>query len=380
MGLEFIDDLDTSVKQALCLLIISISSLFEVASTMVLAYPEHLAKTKGYEQSPGRQKLLGVLNLALMLTAIGINIFGCYFGSVSLSVPVATGSKLLWNMIALGVVLKMTNFTKEARVGTFILVLTCLSIPGVGPSDDATLDILDAMAQPAAIAWLSFLTAGTLACCVGMVIIKTKPGKLPPLAVYAVLVTGQVTSAVIGTSAGKMTALLSGYQLVLALVANTVVGVVNIVSNILAATETDQALFIPLQTISILVINCITGLIVWQEYNTIQVPSSYGLTYLLMFEGVYIMSSLDALVVVRAYRNAWLFQSRSVEIRAGGQKLSRSATLGVMFAKGGGSDGPRSLMKGVTLPQKKLKLVVEDTTPMRNADSVAPPPKAAEAP
>ena len=83
-------------------------------------------------------------------------------------------------------------------------------------------------------------------------------GKLPPLAVYAILVTGQVTSAVIGTSAGKMTALLSGYQLVLALVANTVVGVVNIVSNILAATETDQALFIPLQTISILVTNCIT--------------------------------------------------------------------------------------------------------------------------
>ena len=77
------------------------------------------------------------------------------------------------------------------------------------------------------IIWMSILCAATLACCVGMVIIKLRPGTLSTFTVYAILLTGQVTSAVVGTSAGKTFALLEGTALAMAFVLNTIVGAVN---------------------------------------------------------------------------------------------------------------------------------------------------------
>ena len=207
------------------------------------------------------------------------------------------------------------RFAKEARVGTYILVFSIVAIPGVGPSDQPDLDIIANMTQPAAIVWLSLLSAATLACCAGMVVLKLRPNALPPVGVYAVLLTGQVTSAVVGTSAGKTFALLSGVPLALAFVVNTIVGAVNLLSvrhsvaagaqgalpsstesplshwrrlrpaaprtlshgaaqNVFAATACDQAIFIPLQTLATLLVNCVTGLVVWQEWSVIAVPST----------------------------------------------------------------------------------------------------------
>ena len=73
--------------------------------------------------------------------------------------------------------------------------------------------------------------------------------------------------------------------------------------------------------------------------------------YLLMFEGVYIMSSLDALVLARAYRNTYLFHQATAEIRAGGRKISRAQTVRVMFAQQSNSlKEPRSLVTAATSP------------------------------
>ena len=77
----------------------------------------------------------------------------------------------------------------------------------------------------------------------------------------------------------------------------------------------------PLQTFATLVVNCVTGLVLWQEYNVIAVPSSYVCVYLLVFEGVYIMSSLDVIASLRAYKAARVFRVESV---ADGTRINRS--------------------------------------------------------
>ena len=78
---------------------------------------------------------------------------------------------------------------------------------------------------------------------------------------------------------------------------------------------------------------------------------SAACVYLLMFEGVYIMSSLDALVLARAYRNTYLFHQATAEIRAGGRKISRAQTVRVMFAQQSNSlKEPRSLVTAATSP------------------------------
>ena len=317
-------NMDASVKSFLCVAITAVAALIEVTSTMVLAYPEHRAKEKGYTQKPFYQRLQMGGNVALMLLAVAVYTVGSFFGPVSLSVPAAMAAKLMWNMVELGVVLRMSEFAKEARVGTYILIISIVAMPGIGPTDQPDLDILQAMLTLPSIIWLSILCAATLACCVGMVIIKLRPGTLSTFTVYAILLTGQVTSAVVGTSAGKTFALLEGTALAMAFVLNTIVGAVNLFSNMVAATACDQAIFIPLQTFATLVVNCVTGLVLWQEYNVIAVPSSYVCVYLLVFEGVYIMSSLDVIASLRAYKAARVFRVESV---ADGTRINRSVTI-----------------------------------------------------
>ena len=197
-------NMDPSVKSFLCVAITAVAALIEVTSTMVLAYPEHRAKEKGYTQTPFYQRLQMGGNVALMLLAVAVYTVGSFFGPVSLSVPAAMAAKLMWNMVELGVVLRMSEFAKEARVGTYILIISIVAMPGIGPTDQPDLDILQAMLTLPSIIWLSILCAATLACCVGMVIIKLRPGTLSTFTVYAILLTGQVTSAVVGTSAALL--------------------------------------------------------------------------------------------------------------------------------------------------------------------------------
>ena len=63
-------NMDPSVKSFLCVAITAVAALIEVTSTMVLAYPEHRAKEKGYTQKPFYQRLQMGGNVALMLLAV----------------------------------------------------------------------------------------------------------------------------------------------------------------------------------------------------------------------------------------------------------------------------------------------------------------------
>ena len=53
-------NMDPSVKSFLCVAITAVAALIEVTSTMVLAYPEHRAKEKGYTEPDPRDDLGGV--------------------------------------------------------------------------------------------------------------------------------------------------------------------------------------------------------------------------------------------------------------------------------------------------------------------------------
>ena len=168
------------------------------------------------------------------------------FGPVSLSVPAAMAAKLMWNMVEFEVVLRMSEL-REARVGTYILIISIVAMPGIGPTDQPDLDILQAMLTLPSIIWMSILCAATLAC-VGMVIIK-QFGTLSTFNVYAILLTGQVTSAV-GTSAGKTFVLLEGRRSRWPS-CSTRSSAPHNPSN-MVATACDQAIFIPLQTFATL--------------------------------------------------------------------------------------------------------------------------------
>ena len=150
-----------------------------------------------------------VANLSLMGIASGAYVIGSWFGAVSLSVPTVMVSKLLFNLLIIGVILRMDSFSKNQRVGTYCIACAIMTLPAVGPEDQPGQDILCMIQLPGAIVWIIILFIAAAFCCVMMVVLKRRSkGPNPPssnlsLVVY---VTAQVTSAVFGTSVGKMCA------------------------------------------------------------------------------------------------------------------------------------------------------------------------------
>ena len=60
-------------------------------------------------------------------------VIGSWYGPVSISVPVVMISKLLFNMIIVGAVLKLEHFDKNQRVGTYVIAFAIVALPEVGP-------------------------------------------------------------------------------------------------------------------------------------------------------------------------------------------------------------------------------------------------------
>jgi len=286
----------------LCIALSAFGGLLEVSSTMVLAYPEHKAKL-GKTYSTCQQRVHMIINLLLMGVASVAYIIGSWFGPVSLSVPTVMVSKLMFNLIIIGVVLRMDTFSKNQRVGTYCIACAILTLPEIGPAAEEGQDIIRMVQEPGAIVWIVLLFIASIFCCVMMGVLakRTKDGNTPSqnlsLLVY---VTAQVTSAVVGTSASKMFALTSGAFLYTLIVIAVLFAVINVVSLILAATAVDQGIFVPMQTCATLVTNLITGLIVWEEYKVIDKWIAYIMVHLIMLLGIWLLSPEDAIQQYKA--------------------------------------------------------------------------------
>ena len=185
-----------------CIGLSAFGGFLEVASTMCLAYPEYKSKM-GVQYSPTFLKLMMVINLLLMIVASLAYIVGSWFGPVSLSVPTVMVPKLIFNLIIMGLILKMDRFSKDQQVGTYCIACAILTLPDVGPSDQPDLDVLDLVRQPLAIIWIIVLTIATIGCCMGMVMLSKRESPPPMHYSLGIYVCAQVVSAVMSTSVSK---------------------------------------------------------------------------------------------------------------------------------------------------------------------------------
>ena len=165
-----------------------------------------------------------------------------------------------------------------------------------------------------AIVWLIFLFAASIFCCVMMVVLKRRtdagnpPGQNLSLLVY---VTAQVTSAVVGTSVSKMFAAeVPPFFLYTLFLLAIIFAAINVVSLILAAVAVDQGIFVPMQTCATLVINLVTGLIVWEDYKVIEgTEIAYIMVHFIMLLGIWLLSPEDA---IQQYKGAKQFHPDTI--------------------------------------------------------------------
>ena len=235
---------DVEPSLPLCIALSAFGGFLEVSSTMCLAYPEYKAKL-GKVYTKCEQRLHMGLNLSLMAIASVAYIVGSFYGPVALSVPTVMVSKLLFNLVIIGFVLRMDTFSKNQKVGTYCIACAILTLPSIGPKDQAGLVPSEIILELPAIIWSATLFACAIACCLGMVVLKRRAVRPPEWVSMAVYVTAQVTSAVIGTSVSKMFAKSEGVFLYTLFALAIVFAAINVVSLIFAATTVDQGALQP---------------------------------------------------------------------------------------------------------------------------------------
>lgn len=145
------DSSESSQSLPVCVAFAAASGFLRVCATMVLAYPEYLEKKRrrprpqrqtdpeittindeddnsGINSSScsGSRIVFIAAHLLILMVAAILSIVSTIYGPVSISVPVQTGCCLLFNVAAMGIVLKMRAFDKAQRTGTCKLVLSML--------------------------------------------------------------------------------------------------------------------------------------------------------------------------------------------------------------------------------------------------------------
>merc|ERR550532_3939988 len=102
-------------------------------------------------------------------------------------------------------------------------------------------------------------------------------------------------STALGASVGKLLSITSGLAFVVTVFFYLGLGVVSFASTATASFKYDQEFFMPLSECLQLLVNCVTGLLVWGDLPRVQEKLAYFLVYVLICLGVYLCMSFAVL-------------------------------------------------------------------------------------
>jgi len=298
------------VSVGLFLALAGFGGAFSATGANVLAWSAHRTRVTGKDFT----KMQNVFFVAVcfFLNLAGIALFAlstALGGAVATVMPVQTGANLLANMFW-QTFLGMKYFDKSMRVGTMVLICAVAELSEIGPNEPADLPALELLTHQAALLWTIFLIVCTALCMLGCYRTFNQPVTSAPKLIFFTLLT--TFSTVIGCSVGKCLALVKGPALVLVVIIYFLDGCLVMGSTVLANAHCDVALFIPAQLSSQLVINMITGYLVWGDAKYVKEPVAYILVYLLCILGVY-LNSPDMDLVGDFFRRHYIRQSRLSE-------------------------------------------------------------------
>jgi hypothetical protein len=274
-----------------------LGGLLRVVATMVLAFPEYLEKKRGVPLGGGRKRT-GTHIVLISISAL-ISMMGTFFGPVSIAVPVLTGSQLMFNVVAMGVILRMRTFDKAQRVGTYVVFLSVLSLIDVGPGVQDGQDLMSLLESTRAKLW-SFVIGLSMVVSTICTLPLTREDTGSQFSVYhkhaiLTLTIGSAMSNVAMATLGKALSLLTGDKLYLAGVLYIVTGLLGTLFSVVSSTICEQGVFTPLSAVALIVANAVTGIIVWEDWKVINTWLAYICAILLMCCGVYLLADVDIL-------------------------------------------------------------------------------------
>lgn len=272
----------------ICLALSAAGGAIEVFATAVLAFQD--AKRKEGIKWTRKYRIAALfLNLFLQVTSSIVgNLFATWFGPVSLVGPVFLSSQLLTNLILFGSILGLEMFTKDMRIGTYIVVISVILLPVVGPAAQENQNVTALLEAWYSLLWLTVLLAGMMLSFILLVVLNV--AALQEWQAISLLLCARATAFSVNLTVSKVFIMdISPMMLGISIFLKMASGGIITYALVVQSTAVAQAKFIPLNASALILVNAMTGMIIWQDYNVVGSWVGYVCVFAQLVLGNYLL-------------------------------------------------------------------------------------------
>ena len=297
-----------------------------MVAILVLVYPENKKKDSSTAESSRDGQSL-VHNISVQLFTFLINTLSTWYGPISTVVPVRLSAQLLSNWVIFGT-LGIADFSDDVKMATVLVVsATTLLVMSTDSTEVAQgQDAFDLLNAPFTHQlWIVILTVCAVFTgfiCLRFFIAKTESGVVKNVFKFEILLVARVSSSVLWTTLSKLLVSTSGYVHAIVLVAYFVCAILTGIVAFLQATEVDQSLFVFRSSSGIIILNALTGFLLWQDWRIMQSSTVYCIVVMQIVVGVYFISSLIP-YSLSADTDYALYQSATFEVAKGTAEIMK---------------------------------------------------------
>jgi hypothetical protein len=273
----------------ICLALSVMGGAVEVLATAVLAFQDADERQKGKNWSLFARRAALAMNVILQLISSLVgNLFATWFGPVSLVGPTFLCSQLVANMFVFGYLLGLESFTKDMRIGTYVVVLAVVLLPTVGPAAQEDQDIMSLVDQWYNLAWGALLVFGMAISTALLLLLDVL--KMAEWRRMALLLSARATAFSVNLTFSKVMVLdVTLPILALSIFLKVSSGAIITYALVVQSTAVTQAKFVPLNASALIVVNALTGIIVWEDWRVVGSWIGYVCVFLYLVLGCYLL-------------------------------------------------------------------------------------------
>jgi MFS family permease len=273
----------------ICIILSAIGGAIEVLATAILAYKDAVECETGRKWSRAASICALAANVFLQVTSSILgNLFAPWFGPVSLVGPIFLCAQLVANMIIFGYILGLESFNKDMKVGTYVVVIGVILLPVVGPAAQEDQDIAALLGHWYSLAWSGVLVFGMLVSLAFLLVLKFS--MLRESYRIVLLLVARASAFSVNLTVSKLMVLdVSMIVLITSIVLKITSGLVITYACIVQASAVPQATFAPLNASALIVVNAITGMIVWEDWRVVGSWLGYACIFVQLILGNYLL-------------------------------------------------------------------------------------------
>jgi hypothetical protein len=273
----------------ICIILAAVGGAIEVFATALLAYKDAVESETGRKWSRAARICALIANVCLQfLSSVLGNLIATWFGPVSLVGPVFLCAQLVANMIVFGYLLGLESFNKDMKVGTYVVVIGVVLLPVVGPAAQEDQDIAALLATWYSYAWSGLLVIAMLVSSAMLIFLKVT--MLRESYRIAILLVARATSFAVNLTVSKLMVLdVTLIVLVTAITLKVASGGIITHACIVQASAVPQGTFTPLCASALIIVNAITGMIIWEDWRVVGSWLGYACVFVQLILGNYLL-------------------------------------------------------------------------------------------